>query len=236
MLKISNLSVLVENKKIINGISLEIKPGEIHALMGPNGAGKTSLVYALVGHPAYKVTAGQIKIDGKNIVKLRPDQRAKLGIFLSFQNPPAIPGVGAANFLNLASGSKNFSEFYTNLKETASSLHLEEEFLRRSLNEDFSGGEKKKMELLQALILQPRFVIFDEIDTGLDVDALKLVAQKIKLIARQSGVLLITHYQRLLHYLVPDKVWVLKKGKIVTSGGPQLALKIEKEGYEHVSH
>lgn len=236
MLQVDNLSVSVEGKQILRGVSLEIKPGEIHALMGPNGAGKSSLTMALIGHPRYKVVAGKITVDGKNINKLKTHQRAKAGIFLSFQSPPAIPGVGAANFLNLASGRKNFAEFYQDLKDLAKDLHLEEEFLRRPLNEDFSGGEKKKMELLQALILKPKFVILDEIDTGLDIDALKLVAKKIKILSKQSGILLITHYQRLLHYVVPDKVWVLKKGKMVTSGGAKLALKIEKEGYEHVSH
>jgi len=232
MLRIDGLKVAVGGHQILNGVTLEIKPGQVHALMGPNGAGKTSLVYALIGHPAYKITGGQITIDNKDITKLKPNERAKRGLFLSFQNPPSIPGVGVASFLHLAKGHQDFSQFYRELKRTTLDLHLEEEFLHRSLNEDFSGGEKKKMELLQALTLKPKFVIFDEIDTGLDIDALKLVAEKINFLKDGRGILLITHYQRILRYLTPDRVWVMKEGKIVVSGGEELVKEIEEKGYE----
>lgn len=246
MLKINNLFVSVEGKQILNGVSFEVKPKEIHVLMGPNGAGKSSLAMALAGHPLYKfeirfsarnllkASNSKFEIDGKDMKNLTPDQRAKAGLFVSFQVPPAIPGVKLTNMLHLAKGG-DFSVFYQNLKEKLSELKLDTEFLSRSLNEDFSGGEKKKMEILQALILQPKYIIFDEIDTGLDVDSLQLVAQKIKELSKKSGVLIITHYQRLLQYLTPDKVWIMKAGKIVLSGGAELARQIEKKGYENIS-
>lgn len=236
MLKISNLFVSVEKKQILNGINLEIPSGEIHILMGPNGAGKSSLAMALAGHPLYKQQTNKdtkLQCDEKDITELTPDQRSKAGLFVSFQNPPAIPGVRLPRFLHLAKGG-DFLTFYQLLKKRASELKLSDDFLKRSLNEDFSGGEKKKIELLQAMILQTKYLIFDEIDTGLDVDALKLVAKKINELKKTSGILLITHYQRLLKYLDFDKVWVIKEGKIIASGNKELAERIEKDGYTEI--
>ncbi len=237
MLQIKNLYVSVEEKPILNGISLEIPQNQIHILMGPNGAGKSSLAMALAGHPLYnfQFSNTNFQLDGKDMTELTVDQKAKAGLFVSFQNPPAIPGVRLTNFLHLAKGG-DFSSFYKLLKEKVKELKLTDEFLKRSLNEDFSGGEKKKIELLQAMILQPKYIIFDEIDTGLDVDALKLVAKKINILKKTSGILLITHALRLLKYLSFDKVWIIKKGKIVANGGKELANKIEKDGYANINY
>jgi Fe-S cluster assembly ATP-binding protein len=248
-LRVNNLHVSVDGKEVVKGVSLAIGPGEIHALMGPNGGGKSTLAYALMGHPRYRVeTEGgrsgrggesPIAIDGESLLEMRPDERARKGLLLAFQNPLAVPGVPAANLLRTAyqrlHGEKkkiSVREFNKRLARGADRLSLERSLLERPVNEDFSGGEKKKVEMLQILSLEPRFVIFDEIDTGLDVDALKAVTEEINQLAKRDvGVLLITHSPRLLRYLKPDRVHVLMDGRIVKSGGSELALKIEKEGY-----
>lgn len=233
---LSNLIVSIESKKIINSISLTIASGEIHALMGPNGSGKSTLAYALMGHPHYQVE-GKISINKSEIQAMSPDERARKGIFLAFQNPLAIPGVPVANFIRLAHESvygktASVMEFNNLLITEAATLGLDRSFLRRSLNDGFSGGERKKTEMLQAIMFKPKFAIFDEIDTGLDVDALKYVSQGIKTLAKNgTGVLIITHYQRILHLVKPNYVHVLKNGEIIKSGNDELAKQIEDQGY-----
>lgn len=237
MLELSNLHISSENKEIIKGVSLKIKPGEIHALMGPNGSGKSSLSLALAGHPRYIVTSGRIRLDGKDITNLSPEKRAKLGLFLAMQYPVAIPGVTVANFLhtslkNLKKDVKP-AEFVTNLKGKMSELKINKSFVSRGINDGFSGGEKKKMEVLQLSILQPKYAILDETDSGLDVDALQTVASEIKNASGPKlGILLITHYQRILKYVRPDFVHVLVNGEVVKSGNSRLAVRVEKQGYE----
>ena len=244
-LEIKNLRVTVEDKEIIKGVSLKINTGEVHALMGPNGSGKTTLAYALMGHPHYQVknpkakVKSLIEIDSKNLLVMGPDERAQAGLFLSFQNPQSIPGLPVATFLRAAhqqiyqgKGELSLREFNQHLTENAAALGLNESFLQRCLDDGCSGGERKKVETLQALILEPKFAIFDEIDTGLDVDALKVVSQGISCLVKQgTGVLLITHYQRIFRYLKPDWVHVLIDGRIVQSGGYEVVERIEKEGY-----
>ena len=237
MLEISNLHVSSENKPILNGVSLKVKPGEIHVLMGPNGSGKSSLSLALMGHPRYQVTKGSIKIDGKDITSLTPDKRAKAGLFLAMQYPIAVPGVSVANFLRTSiknlKGQANTPEFVKNLKAEMSQLKIDESFASRAINDGFSGGEKKKMEVLQLSILQPKYPVLDETDSGLDVDALKLVAEGIKKASGpRLGILLITHYQRILRYIKPDFVHILVDGQIAKSGTHKLAEEIEKKGYQ----
>jgi len=239
MLEISNLHVSSENKPILNGVSLKVKPGEIHVLMGPNGSGKSSLSLALMGHPRYQVTKGSIKIDGKDITSLTPDKRAKAGLFLAMQYPIAVPGVSVANFLRTSiknlKGQANTPEFVKNLKAEMSQLKIDESFASRAINDGFSGGEKKKMEVLQLSILQPKYTVLDETDSGLDVDALKLVAQGIKKAqGTKLGILLITHYQRILKYIRPDYVHILVEGKIIKTGDYLLAQVIERAGYNKV--
>jgi len=234
-LKIINLNVAVDGKEIVSGVSLEVKTGEVHVLMGPNGSGKSTLAYSLSGHPRYLITSGKIIIDGKNITSFSPDEKARAGIFLSFQNPVSVPGVGVSSVLRMVKKEGDFSAYYQNLKGVLDDLKLPEDFLRRSLNEDMSGGEKKKMEILQAEILSPKFIIFDEIDTGLDVDALKMIGEKINRMRKNAGVIIITHYQRILKYVDVDKIWVMKTGKIVAGGGKELGEKIEKEGYAKIN-
>lgn len=250
MLKISHLSVSVEGKTILKNVSLVVKSGQVSVLMGPNGSGKSTLVMALMGHPRYKISGEArsrfarqtpiIELDGKNIANLKPHERARLGLFASFQSPPAIPGVNAIQLLRLAKSKSDFSAFTKQLDKISQSVHLGEAFLRRSLNEDFSGGEKKKMEILQSLYLKPKILIFDEIDSGLDIDALKLIAQNIKTLVKangqpKTGVLLITHYQRILRYIKPDIVYVLDGGRIVKKGGAKLAELIEEKGYAKIN-
>jgi Fe-S cluster assembly ATP-binding protein len=233
MLKISQLSVSVNGRPILQDIDLTVKPAEIGVLMGPNGSGKSSLAMALAGHPRYKIDKGKIEIDAKDITNLEPEERVKLGLFFSFQNPPAISGVNVLQILRLAKPKSDFSAFIDQLERFSQEVHLGKDLFERPLNEDFSGGEKKKMELFQALYLQPKFLILDEIDTGLDIDALRLVAEKINgLVKKGAGVLLITHYQRILRYLKPKSVYVLKKGRIIKKGGPELAQLIEEKGYK----
>ena len=241
MLEIRDLHASSEGKEIVKGINLKIKQGEIHVLMGPNGSGKTSLALALAGHPRYKIISGKILLDEKNITKLTPDKRAKLGLFLAMQQPIAVPGVSVTNFLrsSLRGLKKKVSTegFVKITKAKMIELKIDESFARRSINEGFSGGEKKKTEVLQLSIFEPKYVILDEIDSGLDVDALKLVAKGIKKASGPKvGILLITHYQRILKHIRPDFVHVLVAGQIVQSGNHKLAEKVEKRGYVGVEN
>ncbi|MFH1770416.1 MAG: Fe-S cluster assembly ATPase SufC [archaeon] len=237
-LEIKNLHVSVEGKKILKGLNLEMKQGEVVAIMGPNGSGKSTLSYVIMGHPKYVVDKGTILLDGKDIAKLKTDQRAKKGLFLSFQYPSEISGVSVTNFLRTAVNSQRkkplpIAEFKKLLDENVEKLNINQEMLRRYLNEGFSGGEKKRAEMLQMNMLKPDFAILDETDSGLDIDALKVVADSINDLAKQGkGILLITHYQRLLNYVKPDKIHILMDGKIVLSGGKELSSKLEKKGYD----
>ncbi len=229
-----------DGKKILNGVSLTIKRGEIHAVMGPNGGGKSTFAQALMGHPGYVITEGNIVLNGVDITAMTPDAKAKQGLFLGFQYPVEIPGVNFSSFLRMAmnenkeEGAKKVSPiaFKNQLKEEAKELAFNEEITKRSLNEGFSGGEKKKAEILQLAMLKPQYAILDEPDSGLDVDALKYIAKKINTLDFEMGLLLITHYQRILHYINPDFVHILVKGKIVKSGDATLAKKVEEKGYE----
>ena len=239
-LTIKNLYVSIEDKTILHGIDLIIKSRELHVVMGPNGSGKSTLTYALMGHPNYKFKdqSSKIKVNNTLINTLAPHERAKLGLMLAFQNPLAVPGVTLGSFLRTA-----YRELYKNekidlislhrqIQQTAKDLRLDEAFLKRAINDGFSGGEKKKAEMLQLVTLKPKFAIFDEIDTGLDVDALKAVANGIELLQKQgTGILLITHYQRILNYLKPTHVHIMKSGKLVKSGGAELVKIVEAKGY-----
>ncbi len=240
-LVITNLYVETKDgKKILSGVSLTVKKGEIHAIMGPNGGGKSTLAQALMGHPGYLITNGKIELNGTNITPLTPDKKAKLGLFLGFQYPVEVTGVNFGSFLRMAinenkkSGEKKLSPiaFRNELSESAKELKFRDDITKRSLNEGFSGGEKKKAEILQMVLLHPEFAILDEPDSGLDVDALRYIANTIQNINYKFGLLLITHYQRLLHYIKPDFVHILVKGKIVKSGSAKLAEEVEKSGYE----
>jgi len=241
VLKVLHLRVAIGAKEILRDVSLVVKSSEVHAIMGPNGSGKSTLAYALMGHPSYKIQSSKskVQINGKNIIHLPAQERAKAGLFLAFQSPIAVPGVSVFNLLRAAHqeihGADNFSvsDFFKLLKKNAKELRIEESFLSRGIHDGFSGGEKKKMEMLQALTLAPKFAIFDEIDTGLDVDALKVVARGISLLSSQgTGIIIITHYQRILKYLKPDVVHILVKGEIVKTGKAFLASEIEEKGYE----
>ena len=237
-LVINDLHVSVEGQKILNGIDLTIKKGEVSALMGPNGSGKSTLAYTLMGHPKYTVDKGEVWFKGKNILELGADERAKLGVFLSFQYPQEIPGVSVSNFLRTAlnavkPGKYSIPEFVKLLKEKMALLKVDNKFSSRYLNEGFSGGEKKKAEILQMAVLQPEMAILDETDSGLDIDSLRVVAEGVNsLLNPNMGVLVITHYQRLLNYIKPDKIHVMLKGRIVRSGGKELAHELESMGYE----
>ena len=245
-LQIKNLNVSVENKPILTGVNLEIPQGEVHAIMGPNGTGKSTLAYALMGHPKYTITEGQILLDGKDIMGLSPEERSIAGIFLAFQYPVAIPGVTVANFLRTAMNAhrkaKNpedkgipIPEFRKQLIEKMNLLEMDPAMAGRYLNDGFSGGEKKRVEILQMAMLEPRFAILDETDSGLDIDALRIVSEGINTLKNSDlGILVITHYQRMLNYLKPDMVHVMDDGKILISGGPELALRLENEGYEWI--
>lgn len=237
-LRIEHLSVEVNQQEILHDISLNIQEGEVHALMGPNGSGKSSLALTLMGHPDYSVTGGDIVLGGESLLETKPDERARKGLFLSFQNPPHIAGVSVSNFLRLAyqsvTGEKvSIVDFYAKLKSLLSVLQMDEAFLKRSLNDGFSGGERKKMEVLQMLLLKPRFIILDETDSGLDRDALDIVARGIQSLMREHacGVLLISHYEKMLHAIAPTTVHVIKNGSIVRTGGIELAQEIEAHGY-----
>ena len=243
-LAIKDLHVNVEDTEILKGVNLTIKSGEVHAVMGPNGTGKSTLAYALMGHPKYEVSAGEVSLDGKDVLNLEPNERSKLGLFLAFQYPVAVPGVSVANFLRTAINAHrkakdpedkgiSIPDFRKRLKEKMALLSMDEAFAGRYLNDGFSGGEKKRVEILQMATLEPKFSILDETDSGLDIDALKIVSDGVNTISKENqGILVITHYQRILNYIKPDFVHVMINGKIVESGGPELALKLEAEGYE----
>jgi Fe-S cluster assembly ATP-binding protein len=245
-LEIQALCVSVQDKAVLKGVDLTIRQGEVHALMGPNGTGKSTLAYALMGHPGYTVTGGTVTLDGQNILELAPEVRARMGLFLAFQYPIAIPGVSVANFLRTAINSRRraldprdkgiaIPEFRKLLKSKMEALQIPVEFGGRYLNDGFSGGEKKRVEVLQLSVLLPKIAILDETDSGLDIDALRIVAGAVDTLAGpELGILVITHYQRILNYIKPQFVHVLYGGRIVESGGADLALKLEETGYEWV--
>jgi Fe-S cluster assembly ATP-binding protein len=245
-LEIKNLHVNVAGKEIIKGLDLTINQGEIHALMGPNGTGKSSLSNAIMGHPNYEVTEGQVLLDGEDILELSVSERSHRGIFLAFQYPVAIPGVTLANFLRVAINSKmkaldpeskgiSLLNFRKKMKSKMDLLQMDYSFGGRYLNEGFSGGEKKRAEILQLAMLEPKFAILDETDSGLDIDAIRIVAEGVNSLAGDDlGVLVITHYQRMLNYIKPQFVHILFDGRIVETGGPELALKLEEHGYDWI--
>jgi len=245
-LEIKNLHVNIDGKEILKGLDLTIEQGKIHAIMGPNGTGKSTLAYTLMGHPSYTVTEGEVHFKGQNILELEPDERSRLGIFLAFQYPVAIPGVTVANFLRTAINARRravnaedkgmpIPEFRKLLKEKMDLLRMDHTFAGRYLNEGFSGGEKKRAEILQLAALKPEIAILDETDSGLDIDALRIVADGVNaLMSNDMGMLVITHYQRLLNYIKPDYVHVMLDGRIVESGGADLALHLEDQGYDWV--
>jgi Fe-S cluster assembly ATP-binding protein len=245
-LVIKNLHVSIDEKEILTGVDLIVKQGEIHAIMGPNGTGKSTLAYTLMGHPAYTATSGEIWFKGKNLLELATDERSRLGLFLAFQYPVAIPGVTVANFLRSAVNSRRrlinsedrgipILEFRKMIKEKMELLKMDPAFAGRYLNDGFSGGEKKRAEILQMATLKPEIAILDETDSGLDIDALRIVAEGVNALSgAELGMLVITHYQRLLNYIKPQFVHIMLGGRIVESGGPDLALKLEKRGYDWV--
>lgn len=243
-LDIRNLHVSIDEREILMGVNLAVRQGEVHALMGPNGTGKSTLAYAVMGHPSYTVTEGEIFLKGKNIVELAPDERAHLGLYMAFQYPVSIPGVTVANFLRTAINSKRktedpndkgipIPEFRKLLMEKMDLLQMDHKFAGRYLNEGFSGGEKKRAEVLQMATLKPEIAVMDETDSGLDIDALRIVSEGVNsLRGADLGVLVITHYQRILNYIKPDFVHIMLGGKIVETGGPDLALHLEEQGYD----
>lgn len=245
-LTIKNLHVSIEGKEILKGVDLEIKKGEIHAIMGPNGTGKSTLAYAVMGHPSYEITEGEIIFEGQNIIEMATDERSRLGLFLAFQYPVAIPGVTVANFLRTALNARrraknpedkgiSILDFRKMLKEKMDLLQMDHAFAGRYLNDGFSGGEKKRAEILQMATLKPTIAVLDETDSGLDIDALRIVSEGVNALADENlGVLIITHYQRLLNYIKPKYVHIMFDGQIVQSGGPELALRLEEQGYEWV--
>ncbi len=236
-LEIAGLKVEVEGKQILCGIDLALPPGEVHALMGPNGSGKSTLANTIMGHPKYQVTGGSIDWRGESLLGLTPDQRARQGIFLSLQYPTAIPGVSLVNFLRAAlrglGREMPAREFLGTVKQELRTLKMDQAFLSRYINDNFSGGEKKRMEILQLAVLQPKLAILDETDSGLDVDALRTVAEGVNRVRSEDmGVLIITHYQRILDYVTPDRVHVMAAGRVIESGGAELVARIEREGYD----
>jgi Fe-S cluster assembly ATP-binding protein len=251
MFQIENLHASIEDREILKGVDLTVNRGEIHALMGPNGSGKSTLANIIAGHPAYEVTEGSIKYFGEDILEWTPDERARKGLFLAFQYPTVIPGVSMANFLRMAvtsvrnaradeaaedgGGTQRLTprEFRRLMKEKMALLKMDDAFATRYLNEGFSGGEKKRAEILQMALLEPRLAVLDETDSGLDIDALKVVSEGVNALAGpEMGILLITHYQRLLNFIKPDYVHIMMDGRIVQSGGPELAHELEAKGYE----
>ena len=244
MLSIKNLHASIEDKEILKGINLEIKAGEVHAIMGPNGSGKSTLSAVIAGNETYQVTEGSVSLDGEDLADLAPEERAHKGVFLSFQYPVEIPGVSVTNFIKTAinesrkaNGKEDMpaNEMLKLIREKSELLEIDRKFLSRSLNEGFSGGEKKRNEIFQMAMLEPKIAILDETDSGLDIDALRIVASGVnKLKNENNAVLLITHYQRLLDYIVPDFVHVLHDGKIVKSGGKELAHELEERGYDWI--
>jgi Fe-S cluster assembly ATP-binding protein len=244
MLEIRNLHVAVEGKEILKGLSLSIKAGEVHAIMGPNGSGKSTLSYVLAGRPGYDITDGSITYNGENLVALPTEERAAKGVFLAMQYPVEIPGVTTMTFLKTALNSQRRQRGEADLdavgvlklvRAKAKTLNVSEEMLKRALNVGFSGGEKKRLEILQMALFEPKLAILDETDSGLDIDALRLVAEGVNALRDPSrAMLVITHYQRLLDYIVPDRIHVLANGRIVAEGGKELALELEAKGYEHI--
>jgi Fe-S cluster assembly ATP-binding protein len=241
-LQINNLHVSIGEKEIVKGLSLTINSGEVHAIMGPNGTGKSTLSKAIAGHPDYTVTSGEVLLDGKPVLEMEADERARAGLFLAFQYPSEIPGVSIANFLRAALQARmgegeeiDASGYYKRLYSKMDLLKIDRKFTSRSVNEGFSGGEKKRCEILQMAMLEPKFALMDETDSGLDIDALRIVADGVNQLRGPGlGVLLITHYQRLLNYIVPDFVHVMYDGRIVKSGDKSLALELEAKGYDWV--
>jgi Fe-S cluster assembly ATP-binding protein len=243
-LDIRNVHVGIDGHEILKGVNLIVKQGEVHALMGPNGTGKSTLAYALMGHPSYEITEGEVCFKGIDLLELEPDERSHLGLFLAFQYPVAIPGVSVANFLRTAINSQrrakapddkgiSIPEFRRMLKERMDFLQMDHSFAGRYLNEGFSGGEKKRAEVLQMAALQPEIALMDETDSGLDIDALRIVAEGVNTLRGPDlGVLVITHYQRILNYIKPDYVHIMLDGQIVETGGPDLALRLEEHGYD----
>jgi len=244
LLEIKNLHAGIEGKDILKGLNLHIDKGEVHAIMGPNGSGKSTLAKVLAGHPSYEVTKGEVIYEGNNLLDLEPDERARAGIFLAFQYPVEVPGVSNSQFLRLAYNEKmkhlgkeelDPLEFNDYLKEKAKVVEMSSEFFKRSVNVGFSGGEKKRNEILQMAVLDPQLAVLDETDSGLDIDALRIVAEGVnKLRSADNAIILVTHYQRLLNYITPDFVHVLADGKIVKEGGKELALELEEKGYDWV--
>ena len=241
MLEIKNLHAGIEGREILKGINLTVNKGEIHAIMGPNGSGKSTLAKVLAGHPQYEVTGGEIIYEGRNLLEMSPDERAREGVFMAFQYPIEVPGVSNAQFLRLAYNEKRKHlgeeeldplEFKDLLKERAKVVEMDSSFMTRSVNEGFSGGEKKRNEILQMALLEPSLCVLDETDSGLDIDALRVVAEGVNALrSPDRAMLVITHYQRLLNYIVPDRVHVLSEGRVARSGGPELALELEESGY-----
>ena len=244
MLDIKNLQVNVEGKPILKGINLHVNAGEVHAIMGPNGSGKSTLARALSGHPEYEITGGNVTFEGKDLLDMDPDERAREGLFMAFQYPVEIAGVNNAYFLKAALNAKrkhqgqpelDAMEFMQLIKEKSKLLEIDQSMLSRAVNEGFSGGEKKRNEIFQMSLLEPKLAILDETDSGLDIDALKLVASGVNAMRTpERGIIVVTHYQRLLDYIVPDYVHVLSAGRIVKSGGKELALELEKRGYSWI--
>jgi Fe-S cluster assembly ATP-binding protein len=244
VLEIRDLHATVEGKEILRGINLTVNKGEIHAIMGPNGSGKSTLAKILAGHPAYEVTKGEVLFEGRNLLELAPDERAREGVFLAFQYPVEVPGVSNAQFMRLAYNEKRKHrgeeeldplEFKDLLAERAKVVEMDAGLMSRSVNEGFSGGEKKRNEILQMAVLEPKLAVLDETDSGLDIDALRIVSEGVnKLRTPENAIVLVTHYQRLLNYIVPDHVHVLYKGRIVRSGGKELALALEEKGYDWI--
>ncbi len=241
ILALNDVRVSIEEKEIVKGVSLNIKPGEIHAIMGPNGSGKSTLCYAIAGDPKYKIS-GSVKLSGVELLSLPPEERSTAGLFLAFQHPVAVPGVNLANFMRTMVNTHrskagqaplSIAEFERLVEQEMERLHVDETFLDRYLNDGFSGGEKKRCEILQMALINPKFALLDEVDSGLDVDALKLVSEGIMRVRdeKKTGLLVITHYARILSYLKPDFVHIFSKGKIIQSGDKELAAKIEQSGY-----
>jgi Fe-S cluster assembly ATP-binding protein len=244
LLEVKDLHAGIEGKEILKGVNLRVEKGEVHAIMGPNGSGKSTLSKVLAGHPSYEVISGEVIYEGKNLLVLEPDERAREGVFMAFQYPVEVPGVSNSQFLRLAYNEKmehlGFEEldpleFNDHLKEKAKVVEMSSEFFKRSVNEGFSGGEKKRNEILQMAVLEPKLAILDETDSGLDIDALRIVAEGVnKLRSPDNAIILVTHYQRLLNYIQPDFVHVLANGRIVKEGGKELALELEEKGYDWV--
>ena len=244
LLEVKNLHAGIDGKEILKGLNLQISKGEVHAIMGPNGSGKSTLSKVLAGHPSYEVTSGEVLYEGKNLLELEPDERAREGVFMAFQYPVEVPGVSNSQFLRLAYNEKmkhlgqeelDPLEFNDYLKQKAKVVEMSPEFFKRSVNEGFSGGEKKRNEILQMAVLEPKLAILDETDSGLDIDALRIVAGGVNVLrSSENAIILVTHYQRLLNYIQPDFVHVLADGKIVKEGGKELALELEEKGYDWV--